>query len=400
MKKILLKVFSFTLLISLLASTMFSTSLSDYYTELDKIKKQQKEAADKLTGVEKEIQENLYDIIVLDEKVTKYTLELAELEKKVDGVNTKIKGYEEDLQKSSQNYESANDIYKTRIKLIYENGIPSFWDILFSSKGISDFFAKMNVYTSILEYDKNLLTNVQSQKEYIDFVKKDIEEQKLQLDQLTYDLEKSKETLNDAITAKENKNAQLQNDKANIKQTQKALQAQKDKAQKELEAEIERINRENMAAGNNIQVFNGQFEWPLPGYYLITAKMGYYDPWNTGSAVRHTGTDIAGSGVNGKPIVAIESGTVSLARYYGGYGNCVMINHGKSAVDGNTYISLYGHASALAVSQGQKVQKGQVIAYVGSTGNSTGPHLHLEIRKNGVSVDALQYYGGLSLKYL
>ena len=78
MKKILLKVFSFTLLISLLASTMFSTSLSDYYTELDKIKKQQKEAADKLTGVEKEIQENLYDIIVLDEKVTKYTLELAE----------------------------------------------------------------------------------------------------------------------------------------------------------------------------------------------------------------------------------------------------------------------------------------------------------------------------------
>ena len=381
-------------------SSIKATSLTDYYSQIDEIKKQQKAAADKLTGVEREIQENLYDIIELDEKVTKYTLELNSLQSKVDEVNAKIKGYEEDLQKSSQNYENANDIYKTRIKVIYENGIPTFWDILFTSKGITDFFAKLTVYTAILEYDKNLLTNVQSQKEYIDFVKKDIENQKLQLDQLTYDLEKSQAALNDAIANKESKNAELRSDKANLEKTQEALAAQREEAQKALDAEIERINRENMAKGNNIQIFNGQFEWPLPGYYTITARIGYYDPWGTGSLVRHTGTDIAGSNVYGKPIIAIEDGTVSIARYYGGYGNCVMINHGKSAVDGNTYISLYGHASALAVSEGQFVKKGQVIAYVGSTGNSTGPHLHFEIRKNGDYMDALDYYNGMSFTFL
>ena len=226
----LLGVISFSLIF---LSSINATSLTDYYSQIDEIKRQQKAAADKLTGVEREIQENLYDIIELDEKVTKYTLELNNLQSKVDEVNAKIKGYEEDLQKSSQNYENANDIYKTRIKVIYENGIPTFWDILFTSKGITDFFAKLNVYTAILEYDKNLLTNVQSQKEYIDFVKKDIENQKLQLDQLTYDLEKSQTALNDAIANKENKNAELQNDKANLKKTQEALAAQREQAQKE-----------------------------------------------------------------------------------------------------------------------------------------------------------------------
>ena len=400
MKNKIIKLTLVSVLSLVFLSSINATSLNDYYSQIDEIKRQQKAAADALTGVEKEIQENLYDIIVLDEKVTQYTLELNALQEKVNAVNEKIKTYEEDLQKSSQNYENANDIYKTRIKVIYENGIPTFWDILFSSKGITDFFAKMNVYTAILEYDKNLLTNVQSQKEYIDFVKKDIENQKLQLDQLTYDLEKSQTALNDAISNKESKNAELQSDKANIEKTQAALTAQREQAQKALDAEIERINRENQAKGNNIQIFNGQFEWPLPGYYLITATVGYYDPWGTGSAVRHTGTDIAGSNVYGKPIIAIEDGTVSVARYYGGYGNCVMINHGKSASDGNTYISLYGHASALAVSEGEAVKKGQVIAYVGSTGNSTGPHLHFEIRKNGEFMNALDYYGGMSFTYL
>jgi len=400
LKNKIIKLASVSVLSLIFLSSINATSLNDYYSQIDEIKKQQKAAADALTGVEKEIQENLYDIIVLDEKVTQYTLELNALQEKVNAVNEKIKTYEEDLQKSSQNYENANDIYKTRIKVIYENGIPTFWDILFSSKGITDFFAKMNVYTAILEYDKNLLTNVQSQKEYIDFVKKDIENQKLQLDQLTYDLEKSQTALNDAISNKENKNAELQNDKVNLEKTQAALTAQREQAQKELDAEIERINRENQAKGNNIQIFNGQFEWPLPGYYTITATVGYYDPWGTGSLVRHTGTDIAGSNVYGKPIIAIEDGTVSVARYYGGYGNCVMINHGKSALDNNTYISLYGHASALAVSEGATVKKGQVIAYVGSTGNSTGPHLHFEIRKNGEYMNALDYYGGMSFTYL
>ena len=395
-KRNFVKIFSIIGICGLCLSNINATTISDYYTQISEIKNQQKLAAQKLTGVEKEIQENLYDIIELDEKVTEYTLNLATLQSQVDEVNKKIKTYEEALQKSSQTYSNANDIYKTRIRVIYENGIPTFWDILFTSKGISDFFAKMNVYTSILEYDKNLLTNIQSQKEYIDFVKKDIEVQKLQLDQLTYDIQKSTDTLNDAIKAKETKNSELQNDKVNLQKTQAALKIKQETAQKQLDEEYERIRRENAAKGNNIQVFNGQFEWPVPGYYYISAGFGYYSPF--GYQMMHYGADIAGSAIQGKAIVAIEDGTIAVAGYNeGGYGNYVMINHGKSMTDNNEYVSLYGHASALVVTAGQTVKKGQVIAYVGSTGMSTGPHVHFEIRKNGTKINPLIYYSGLIL---
>ena len=139
----------------------------------------------------------------------------------------------------------------------------------------------------------------------------------------------------------------------------------------------------------------------MAGYTTITTRFGevynLVDP--NGSA--HTGADIAGSGIFGKPIVAIESGTVSVATYSNyGYGNYVMINHGVNSADGNTYISLYGHCSSLAVSKGQSVTKGQVIGYVGSTGNSTGPHLHLEVRVNGKITDPLKYYPELTFNYV
>ena len=109
---------------------------------------------------------------------------------------------------------------------------------------------------------------------------------------------------------------------------------------------------------------------------------------------------MAGSNIFGKPIVAAETGTVIVAGYNaGGYGNYVMIDHGKCTSDGNNYITLYGHASALAVAKGDKVTKGQTIAYVGSTGNSTGPHLHFEMRINGKITDPLKQYPGLSFIY-
>ena len=96
----------------------------------------------------------------------------------------------------------------------------------------------------------------------------------------------------------------------------------------------------------------------------------------------------------------MADGTVTTASYGSyGYGNYVIINHGKNTTDGNVYISLYGHASSLAVSKGQKVTKGQVIAYVGSTGNSTGPHLHFEVYQNGKRVNPLQFYSGLPFTY-
>ena len=405
MKQINIKILAIFILVCIVNVFLFgnlcASTLEDYEQQLENIKKELKENSSNLTGVEKQINEYQYEIVELDSKANEYTKKLAELQTKVDSVNEKVEGYEKDLQNASQTYNSAEDIYTTRLRVIYENGIPTIWDILFSSKGISDFFSKLNVYTSILDYDKSLVTNIKSQKEYIDYIKKDIEIQKLQLDQLKYDLEKSTQALNDTITAKQNKKAELENSKENLTKIKAALESKQKEAQQKINEEIARIEAEANKNPNAGTSFTGSdFVWPVSGFTTITTRFGeiYNLVVSTGSA--HTGCDVAGSGILGKPIKAIQSGVVTTARYGNyGYGNYVIINHGTNSNNGNRYISLYGHCSSLAVSVGQTVSKGQVIGYVGSTGNSTGPHLHLEVYVNGTRVDPLKFYPAIKFYF-
>ena len=386
--------------------TYAANKVSQYQSEYESVKQQEKENAAKLSGVEKEIAQYNYEIAELDEEMDKYVRQLSELQEKIDGVNKKLEENEDALQNSAQSYNAAEDTYKTRLRAIYENGIPSFWDVLFASKGVSDFFSRLSVYESILEYDKTLVGNMKSQKEYIDYIKKDIEVQKLQLDQLKYDLEKSKEALNAAVENKQAKVKALESSQSKLIANSEALAQKRQAALKKVEDEVARViaeeNAKRQANGgaSSTSFTGGNYVWPVAGYTIITTRFGeVYNLVNpAGSA--HTGADIAGSGIFGKPIVAIESGTVSVATYSNvGYGNYVMINHGVNSADGNTYISLYGHCSSLAVSKGQSVAKGQVIGYVGSTGNSTGPHLHLEVRVNGKITDPLKYFPGIKFTY-
>jgi murein DD-endopeptidase MepM/ murein hydrolase activator NlpD len=365
-------------------SNIEADALSDFQKELEIIKTEQKATIERLSGLDKEIAQDLYDLTVLDGKMSEYSIKVNDLQTKYNEVNTKLKEQEDSLQNSSQLYNSAEEIYAKRLRIIYENGMPSMLDILFSSKGISDFLSRMSVLNSILEYDKSLVNNMQSQKEYIDYVKKNIELQKVQLEQLKYDTEKSTQALQNAIDAKEAKRDAMESDKSKLKAKQAALEKQEQEAAKKLEQEI--IKRQSVGG-----TFNGMFTWPVPGYTYISAHYGKYDPWNTGVLINHYGMDIAGSGISGKPIVAIQTGTVTLAKFYGGYGNCVIIDHGKNSKDGSSYRSIYGHAERLNVVDGQKVAMGQTIAFVGTTGNSTGPHLHIEIFKDNVRVNPYQY---------
>lgn len=382
MKKIII---TFALCIfTLFTSSIYGNTLSDYQKQLLDIQAQQKATADKLSGLDKEIANDLYDMMTLDSKITEFSIKLKDLQKKVDEVNAKLQEQENNLQNSAQLYNSAEDIYKTRLRIIYENGIPSMLDILLSSQSISDFFSKINVLNSIIDYDKSLVDNMQNQKEYVDFTKKNIELQKAQLDQLKYDTEKSSKSLDDAKVAKENKMESLQSSKSTLKAKADALIKQEEEAAKKIKEELAKLV-------NYTGTFNGRFTWPVPGYSYISAYYGPYDPWNTGRMINHTGVDIAGSAIFGKPIVAAESGVVARAEYYGGYGNCVVIDHGTNLTDSVNYKTIYGHASSLNVVKGQSVARGQVIAYVGSTGNSTGPHLHFEVLKNGSNVNPIGY---------
>ena len=145
----------------------------------------------------------------------------------------------------------------------------------------------------------------------------------------------------------------------------------------------------NANSTNGSLAFNGSFIWPVASYVYVSSRFGLRIHPITGQQKTHTGIDIASN--QGTSIYAADGGTVTLASWNGGYGNCVMIDHG------NGYVTLYGHMSSIAVSQGQAVSQGETIGYVGSTGKSTGPHLHFEVLKNGTRIDPEQFYSGLTI---
>lgn len=405
MKNLVTKMFaiSFVLTIYFLNNNIYSTKFFEYEKQLEEIQKQESENIKKLSGIEKSLAMYNYEIVTLDMKMNVETKKMIDLEENIKQTNEAIKKHEETLNNTSKLYEAAQVEYLEKLRIVYENGMPNIIEMLINSKGITDFIRKMNVYTSILEYYQTKSGNIKSQKEYIDYIKKDMESKKLQIEQLKKSVENSTLELSKSIEQKKKKKEELEISQGLLQANIEVFTKKKIEAAKLVDEEIERIveeARRKAQAGTNATFTGGQFAWPVDGYNVITTRFAtiYNLVRPEGSA--HTGCDVAGLGILGKPIKAIESGTVTTAKYGNyGYGNYVIIDHGKSTTDNNNYISLYAHATTLAVEVGDVVKKGDVIAYVGSTGNSTGPHLHLEIRINGKITDPLAFYPAMKFEY-
>ena len=390
-------IYSFSILISLLfLNNIYAAEVETYEDELREIQKEHIQNTRKLTGVQKQIAQYSYDIVTLDIKMNEYNKKLVELQEKIEDSNKKIKEYEKSIENTSSLYDATQEKYAQNLRFIYENGLPNIFELLVKSEGISDLIRKLNVYTSILDYYKDTSSNIKNRKEYIDYIKKQVESQKNEIETFKVEVEKAQAELNKSIDEKKAKVEELQNTESELKEAVNILNAKKAEAFDKLENEIDEIVKEAIRKSSlygSTTFTGGNFAWPVEGYTTITTRFAeiYNLVRPEGSA--HTGCDIAGSQILGKPVVAIESGTVVVATYSNyGYGNYVIIDHGKCTEDGKTYLSLYGHNTSLVVNVGDVVEKGQVISYVGSTGNSTGPHLHFEIRIDGKLTDPLVQY--------
>ena len=407
-KKLKNRLFATILIITICFSMInknivYSSDFNEYEKQLESIRKEESENIKKLSGVEKELSQYNYEIVGLDIKMNEATKKAIELEKKIEDINKKLKENENSLSDTSEIYEAAQEEYLEKLRVIYENGMPSIIEMLVTSRGITDFIRKVNAYTSILEYYQTKSGSIKSQKEYIDYIKNDTESKKLQAEQLKKDVQKNVNELNSSLETKKKRVEELEKSQSKLQENIDAFTAKKEEAAKLVDDEIQRIVNEakrKVETGTSTTFTGGQFAWPVDGYNIITTRFGtIYNLVNpAGSA--HTGCDIAGGGILGKPIKAVEAGTVTTAKYGNyGYGNYVIVDHGKCTDDDNNYISLYGHATTLAVEVGQKVEKGDIIAYVGSTGNSTGPHLHLEVRINGKITDPIAFYPAMQFQY-
>ena len=327
--------------------------------------------------------------------------------KQIEINNTQIELEEAQL-KEAEHYKEMS----YRIQYMYECGDETFLDMLFSSEDLSDLLGKSEYISSITTYDREQLEALVALKENIDLLlvtlqteiaaldaeKVVLEEEKKGLDTYMLELNYSQQSMDAIMANKMNTLATLENQQSYTAEQKAAaeqelkdqqeifayLQAIWDEQQKELQQSGVDADAETQKTLDRIKAAGG-FTWPLPGYNKITSEWGMRNHPITGENRLHDGMDISGYLVNGKPIVAAASGTVILSQYYWGYGNCVQISHGTGVV------TLYAHCSALAVNVGDVVSAGQVIGYVGSTGNSTGPHLHYSIFIQGESINPRIY---------
>ena len=332
----------------------------------------------KLEYVQGELSDTLLKVQETEDKIRQYESEITQLADKMQTIQTSIDEATQKLQIASQNYEEKSDLLARRLVAIYEAGDAQYLDILLKSKSVTDFISRSYMIQEIAEYDGILINQIEEEKNNIETTKQKLENEQSEIRILKAKSEQTTVVLNNMQTLQKSYISKLSDG-------EKILQQQLTEYKKEQDE----IQRQILLATNiitpNIQYTGGEMIWPVAiSGTAITSDYGVREHPIQGVVREHTGIDI-GNTPTGTPVVATADGVVTYAGWLGGYGNCVMINHGDGVV------TLYGHGSKILTSVNTQVKQGDVIMQVGSTGNSTGPHLHFEVRVNGTCTSPWQF---------
>lgn len=412
-KSLLALILSVMTVLSLILGAMPIQAQAVTQSEIDALKKERDRIAE-----EKAAQQAIVDELeaqhasVLERKLALddrnvYTLEQMDLNEQ------EIALYDQMIEDKAKEVEAAKALedeqlerYRTRVRAMEENGNYGLLALILNVGSLGDLLTAMDDIGEIMESDRRLEDEYIAAREHTEEVKAEYEAYKAELEAKQAELRAEQVELQRQIDEATDLINQLLEDIEGNSEELAALQAAQDEAQEEIDrlvaelerqrAEEEERRRQEEAAknpgggssgggggGGGSAVSTGSFTWPCPSCTYITSRVGYR--WHPVSGVwkYHSGLDIGAA--YGATIVASDGGTVTIAGVNGGYGNCVMIDHG------NGYYTLYGHMSSIAVSVGQSVSQGATIGYVGSTGVSTGPHLHFGISYGGTYVNPMAY---------
>lgn len=347
----------------------------------EEVQEKKNEAEQKLEYVQEELSSAIIKIQQLDDSIREAEADIQNLETELSELQIKIDEIEKKLDTIQLNYEENEELLQKRLVVMYEVGETTYLDILLNSGNIIDFLSNYYSIQEIIKSDTELLQQIENEKNEVENTKRELDEQKASL--------KVKKAKKEQLAVINQNNKTLKEQAvANLSQEEIELQT-KIQEYKEEEARIEALIR----IATNEYEYTGDYTggimaWPVAksGTY-ITSGYGMREHPIQGVIKQHTGIDIGNAGF-GAPVIAATDGIVTMAGRYGGYGNCVIINHG------NGISTLYGHGQTILTEVGKEVKKGDLIMEVGSTGNSTGPHLHFEVRVNGSCVDPMPYLQG------
>ncbi|MDP9751407.1 murein hydrolase activator EnvC family protein [Thermoanaerobacter pentosaceus] len=348
--------------------------LQDAKNKLNQIQKTITETKKKKEEVINQKNDIAAQIADLDKKLNVTQQELANVQKRLADITEKLNKTREELEVAKQKENTQLKTMKERIRAMYISGELGYLEVLLGAKDFGDFITRLDVVKCIVDYDSNLFESYKQQRKLVEQKEKELVQMQIEAQNYKNQIISRQRELQLAMASREG----LMRD---LERQQKLYEQQEDellKQSKQLEKVIQQLQ-----AKSKIKYSGGKLLWPVPSSSVITSPFGTrYHPilkqYRT-----HTGIDIAAQ--TGASILAAADGQVIFAGYYGGYGYAVIIDHG----DGIS--TLYGHNSALLVKEGDTVKRGQVIAKAGSTGLSTGPHLHFEVRKNGVPVNPMDW---------
>lgn len=330
----------------------------------------------------------------IEEQLRQATAELGTIKEQRVAVENDITLNERQLAEAQKRLEGRESVFYKRVRDIYINGRLSYLDVVIGSKDFSDFANRLEVLKRIIDSDITLINEIKKERAEIEAHKQKLEADRAKLVELEKaalakqaEIEQKKAERNVVLQKAQNDRAtamqaieELNASSAQVSAMLKERQAARAAAAAAAAAAATQSSGGQGASDNWVQG-TGQLGWPVSGE--ITSPYGYRVHPIWGTTIYHSGIDI---GVDeGTPVHAADGGVVVWSGWMGGYGYAVVIDHG------NGLSTLYGHNSELAVDEGQSVAKGQVISYAGSTGNSTGPHVHFEVRVNGDPVDPMGY---------
>lgn len=410
---------------ALLAATALAASLSAYAVSQAEIDDLQK----KLDALEQQAQEQQDVINDLTSQKARFITRKLALDNKIEInrqmielIGEQIEIYDEiiaekqaELDKALEKETAQTELLRSRIRAMEENSTYSYASFIFDSSSVTELLSRIGDVNDIMHYDKTLEEEYMAAREDVESIKKSYEEARHEQELLQKELDTKQAELDAQVEAAYTMIADIETLSDDAQAEYDAIAEEEAKAEETLQeairkraaeqAKYNQNNNSNNGGGGNSGGSGGNsggggssgggsatslsnLQWPVPSCTLITSRFGYRVAPTTGASTYHGGLDI-GAGM-GASIVAAGAGDVIYAGANGGYGNCVMIDHG------NGVVTVYAHMSSIGVSYGQYVTAGQYVGAVGSTGVSTGPHCHFEIRINGAQTDPAAYFSGLS----
>ncbi|SFI07346.1 Murein DD-endopeptidase MepM and murein hydrolase activator NlpD, contain LysM domain [Tindallia magadiensis] len=348
-------------------------------SEVEQINRQLQELQNQRQSIDSAIRENTREQRSVTEQLNYLNGEIQKAEEEVNSLNNQIADTENRiletqlaLEEAIETIEEKEELLGKRLDAMYRNGNAAYAEVLFNSKDFSELLSNMDMVKLIVESDIELIQFMEDQKILIEDKKAELEANRRYLAELKRTVENQREYL--VVTRGEQQRLQSQ-----LAEDKQALEAQLD----QLEQEARNLEQVLVNLQSDRDYEGGEMRWPVPGHSRISSPYGNRIHPILGTNRFHSGIDIPAP--TGTDIIAAGPGTVAFSGSRGGYGRTIFIDHGGGI------ITLYAHCDRLIVSEGERVTAGQVIAKVGSTGMSTGPHLHFEVRKNGKYVDPMPW---------